>query len=274
MINTLPELWIDWCQITNTDIDHRDEAILARFARQACPPRTLLKRLRPEHPISTAPAWPAAHHQDATALERLISIGSARINDPDTGWVARLRLRRLLFAAVLIAPAEQGGLALTRRQALDLTPQKLQKLRPELGHAGNEAACPACAVWSWCHVLGTNNVWSHASVRELGHRRDAPGTEHRHVSDDPDPDWLNCTGVLSAIDRWGYIDLYASMHPSSLSIMIGAIATMVTDPVVPNLCDAVPRRPVRHITAEEETVILNRADELNARIAGILDECG
>lgn len=273
MTDTLPELWVDWCQVTNTDTRHRDAATLARFDRQTSPPHTLLARLRPEQPASSAPAWPSAHHQDASALERLISHGSACINDPDTDWIKRLGLRRLLFAAVLIAPASHGGLALTRTQAFDLTPQKLQQLRPEAGQADDEAACPACAVWSWCHVLGVNNAWSYASVRELGHRRDASGTEHRHANNDPNPDWLNCTGVLPAIDRWGYIDPYASMHPSSLSVLSTAMATLIATPVVQDRpWEPAPRQPARHITSEEEKEILTRADELNTRIATILDQ--
>ena len=88
------------------------------------------------------------------------------------------------------------------------------------------------------------------------------------------PDWLDCAGLLPAIDRWGYLDPYASMHPSSLSVLIQAMTALLDQPAAPLPSDEPePRRTVRHVTAEEERRILDRADELNTRITAILKMC-
>ncbi|MEU3626714.1 hypothetical protein BS329_35770 [Amycolatopsis coloradensis] len=189
----LPDLWLDWCVVTGNRVDIRDEAVLEEFARQAAPSQKLLSALRSP---AAAPTWPPALRDDAFALERLVHGGTSRINDPDTGWIARLRLRRLLFSAVLLAPPDQGGLGLSRGQVRDLTAQRLRELRPDIGRADEEASCPACAVWSWLDIIGTNNGWSQGALRELGQRRDTPaGERHRHELDDPSPDWLAWPGL-------------------------------------------------------------------------------
>lgn len=65
--------------------------------------------------------------------------------------------------------------------------------------------------------MGTNSGWSHSSVRALGYQRDdLTGQAHRPDRSDPSPDWQDHPGLLPAIDQWGYIDQYASMHVSSL----------------------------------------------------------
>lgn len=186
----LPKLWLEWCAVTGHPVDRRDEAVLDLFARQAAPSRKLLNALRSRR--AAAPAWPRAFRDDESALERLVRGGSARISDTATGWITRLRLRRLLFAAVLLAPPYQGGLGLSRGQARDLTSEQLRELRPRIGRADDQASCPARAVWSWLDVVGTNNGWSQAALRELGHRRDGmAGERHRHEPDDLSPDWLD-----------------------------------------------------------------------------------
>src|SRR5699024_10232192 len=165
-----------------------------------------LAALRP-HAENDAPVWPAEHREDTASLARLVHRGTALIDDPITDWVTRQRLRRLLFAGVLLAPAWQGGLGLTRGQIRDLRPARLARLRGAIGVAEDEVRCPACAVWSWLEVVGTNNGWSHASVRELGHRRDDHDpARHRHDRDDSSTDWHDCPALLPAIDRWGWID--------------------------------------------------------------------
>lgn len=254
-------------------IDRRNEETLAQFSRQAGPSQAVLKSLRPPAVMPAAPAWPPALRESGSALEKLIRNGSWRIHDADIHWTTRLRLRRLLFTAVLIAPTDQGGLALNRDQVCAFVPDRLQTLRSRIGSTGDPASCPACALWSWLEVLGTNNAWSHASVRALAHRRDDSPDEHRHLLVDTNPDWHYCTGMLPAIDRWGYVDPYVSMHRSSLSVLINAMATMIATPVVRSRpCEPPPRQPARHITSEEEQEILTRADEINARIATILDQ--
>ncbi|MFK0244612.1 hypothetical protein ACIQUM_07930 [Amycolatopsis azurea] len=273
----LPDLWLDWCAVTGNPAHVRDEATLEVFARQTAPSRKLLRALRSLTPA--APTWPPALRDDAFALERLVHGGTSRINDPDTGWIARLRLRRLLFSAVLLAPPDQGGLGLSRGQVRDLTAQRLCELRPAIGRADEEASCAACAVWSWLDIVGTNNGWSQAALRELGHRRDTrAGERHRHELDDPSPDWSawpEQANLLPAIDQWGYVDRYASLHPSSLSGLVRAMATLVETPGVPRRRVAFERADRgRSITAEEEAVIFARADEVNARVARILDEYG
>ncbi|GAB3252474.1 hypothetical protein [Arthrobacter pigmenti] len=277
MTSTLPGLWVDWCEVTGADAARPSEVSMARFARQACPPRSVLDALarlvRLDKP-APAPAWPFSHCGGTTALHMLVRRGTALIDSPDTHWVVRLRVRRLLFAAVLLAPAGHGGLGLSRRRALGLRPQELAHMQPAIAQTNEPDSCPACAVRSWCGILGTNNSWSHASVRALAHQR-GDHTSHRHSPDDPNRHWRDSPGLLPAIDRWGYIDLYTSMHRSSLSILIQSIATVIATPAVRGRPpDPAPKQPARHITPEEEKLILTRADELNTRIAAILDEWG
>jgi hypothetical protein len=272
----LPELWTDWCEVTSTPIDRRDEKTLRCFARQASPSRRLLTALRQDAEEEPAPAWPATYRDDAVALERLIHRGTMLVESWNTHWVVRLRLRRLLFASVLLAPTGQGGLGLSRRQAIDLTPDEMRRRRSRVGKAQVAASCPACAVWSWLDVLGTNNGWSQAAVRSLACQRDEPWSdEHRHDRPDASPDWRDCVGLLPGIDRWGWVDSYSSLHPSSLSILIRAMGGLLDGPVVPvPATPSVPASPVRGITPEDEAQVLARADELNARIAEILNGKG
>ncbi|MEU3624848.1 hypothetical protein BS329_18035 [Amycolatopsis coloradensis] len=275
----LPDLWLDWCAVTGNPVDRRDEATLDRFSEQVAPSRKLLNTLRPATP-APAPAWPSVLLGDVTVLSRLVHGGTSRINDPDVDWITRLRLRRLVFAAVLLAPPDQGGLGLSRTLVRGLTPERLQSLRPVIGRTTDEADCPACAVWSWLEVIGTNNDWSQDAVRALGHQRDTVADEeqHRHERDDPSPGWLDWPdypNLLPAIDQWGYLDRYGSMHPSSLSGLVHAMATLIDSPDVQRRrIEPEPVGGKRHITAEEEAAILTRADEVNARVIRILEEYG
>lgn len=79
--------------------------------------------------------------------------------------------------------------------------------------------------------------------------------------------------MLPAIDRWGYVDPYASLHPSSISVLISTIALLCQEPVPAEEPALEPVcSPVPWVTPEEEERILARADELNARIAALLCE--
>lgn len=278
MTAVLPALWTDWCKATGAAEARVDEDLLERFSRQASPSKAVLARLRhrigPAEPV--APTWPHEHHDDKGSLRRLIRRTTVMVQDPATHWMLRLRLRRMLFAAVLLAPRTHGGLGLNRAQARQLRPATLERLRPRVGVAGEPGSCPACAVWSWLDVIGTNNGWSHGAVRVLGHRRDQEGTEHRHELPDTSPDWHLCIGLLPAIDRWGYVNTYSSLHPSSLSAVASAMATLLEGPppVPAPMPEPCPARPRRAVSGEEEAAILARADELNARVTRILAEYG
>ncbi|WP_409495472.1 hypothetical protein [Amycolatopsis sp. cmx-11-12] len=73
----------------------------------------------------------------------------------------------------------------------------------------------------------------------------------------------------------GYLDRYGSLHPSSLSGLVRAIETLVDARVAPaRLTDVEPVSAQPRITAEEEAAILARADEVNARVARILEDYG
>lgn len=278
MTTALPDLWTDWCLVTGVPAGRVDEVSLSSFSQQAQPSQavlmTLRRRLAPKDPV--APAWPRGHRDDPDSLQRLIRRATAIIQHPDTHWVFRLRLRRMLFAAVLLAPASHGGHGLDRAGALRLRPDRMRELRQWIGIAEDPSACPACATWSWLGVIGTNSGWSHGSVRLLGNRRDEVGPAHRHVRPDPSPDWHLCVGMLPAVDRWGWIDAYRSMHPSSLSAVISAAALLLDGPEpapapVPAAA-AMPASPRRQMSREEEEQILKRADELTARVEAILRE--
>lgn len=278
MTTPLPDLWTDWCSVTGVPAHKIDEVSLSRFSQQAQPSQALLtalrRRLAPKDPV--APAWPRGHRDDPDSLQRLIRRTTAIIQHPDTHWVFRLRLRRMLFAAVLLAPPSHGGLGLGRAGALGLRPDRMRELRQWIGIAEDPSACPACTTWSWLDVIGTNSGWSHGSVRVLGHRRDEVGSAHRHLRPDPSPDWHLSIGMLPAVDRWGWIDAYRSMHPSSLSAVISAAALLLDGPEpapgpgpAAAAMQASPRRQMSH---EEEEQILKRADELTARVEAILRE--
>ncbi|MCQ6272063.1 hypothetical protein M8J71_16450 [Pseudarthrobacter sp. R1] len=278
MTTALPDLWTDWCSVMGVPAGRIDETAVSRFVQQVQPSQAVLtalrRRLAPKDPV--APAWPRAHREDIGSLQRLIRRGTAIVQHPGTHWVFRLRLRRMLFAAVLLAPPSQGGLGLDRSGALEMRPERMRRLRPRVGVAEDPASCPSCATWSWLDVIGTNSGWSHGSVRALGHRLDEEGTSHRHLQPDPNPDWHLALGMLPAVDRWGWIDSYRSMHPSSLSAVISAVALLLDGPepvLAPGpAAVAMPAGPRRQISREEEEQILKRADELTARVEAILRE--
>lgn len=270
-------LWSDWCVVTRTPENQRDEATLAQFARDASPPRRMLDRLRlgTTSVSQSAPAWPFTN--DLIKLESVLNHLSRRDAHPDTHWVTRLRLRRLAFVAVLVAPVEQGGLARTRQEVHDLAPEDLHDPRATIGSSTGEWSCPSCSVWSWLEVLGTDNGWSHHSMRALAHRPlGEEGSPHRCSRTDPSPDWLDCRRLLPAVDRWGYLDPYSSMHISSISVLLQAlplILDQLATETPPNEQEVVVRRPAtRTFTPEEETEVFARADQLNARVAKILAE--
>ena len=183
-----------------------------------------------------------------------------------------------MFAGVLLAPIHQGGLGLTRDQTLRLTPASFEEVRPRIGTAEEEIDCPACAVWSWLELLGANVGWSSAMVKSLAHRRDKPSGPHRHEIKDPSPewsDWPDCPNLLPAIDRWGYLDLYKSMHRSSLSMLIGTMPWLLTAaPIDDPGRTRQPTASAPHISPEREAEILARADELNARVSAVLAAFG
>ncbi|MEO5316859.1 hypothetical protein DC347_19605 [Pseudarthrobacter sp. AG30] len=278
MTTALPELWTDWCTVAGVPDFRLDEPTLTLFSRQADPPKAVLASLRrllaPEP--QTAPAWPRRRRDDPNSLQRLIQRATAIIQHPDTHWVFRLRLRRMLFAAVLLAPPSHGGLGLDRSGALRLPPDAMNRVRGQIGVTPEPDACPACVTWSWLDVLGTNYGWSHGSVRALGHRRDEEGPAHRHLRPDPNPDWHLCVGMLPAVDRWGWIDPYHSMHPSSLSAVISAAALLLDGPEPapgPGPAAAAMQASLRRqMSREEEEQVLKRADELTARVEAILRE--
>ncbi|GAP61427.1 hypothetical protein AHiyo1_51270 [Arthrobacter sp. Hiyo1] len=102
-------------------------------------------------------------------------------------------------------------------------------------------------------------------------------TAHRHVRDDPNPDWgdwQDCSNLLPGIDRWGYIYQYSSMHRSSLSAVIAVMRMLLEAPVQQPQALAFAPEPhtIRHVTPEEEIEILALADELNTRVAALLAE--
>lgn len=278
MTTALPDLWTDWCSVAGKPAEQVDAAALALFSRQVGASRAVLASLRrmicPEPAV--APAWPRAHRDDPESLHRLVKRATILVQEPATHWVFRLRLRRMIFAAVMIAPPGHGGLGLDRPGTLGLRPNEMQRLRTRIGIAPDPQSCPACAVWSWLEVVGTNNGWSHGAVRALGHRRDREDDEHRHLLPDANTDWLFCVGMLPAIDRWGYVEPYASMHPSSLTAVIRAMDALLEGPapVRTPMPDPEPRSTRHEISPEEEERILARADELTARVAKILREYG
>lgn len=191
---------------------------------------------------------------------------------PIVDWQTRLQVLRLLFVAVLIAPHDEGGLGLTGGEAVALTSRRVTNLRNELGVHEDAAACPRCVVWRWLEVIGTNHASSRYAIRGLLHASPDP-VEHHHLSPDPRPEWTLCSALLPAIDRWGYIEQYTSMHRSSLPVVIQDIVRLAQQAGPQReTSDPEPQPPVRQVTPEEEAEILARADEVNARIEALLRE--
>jgi hypothetical protein len=273
--DALPDLWVDWCLVTGTRADQIDESTVDRFTSQVQVPQAVLQLLRTlmDPPEQLATVWPGPLQNDPDSLNRLLRQGSLLINSATTHWIARLRIRRLLFAGVLLAPRDFGGAGLSRREALGLAPSQLQAIRGELGTGPSPGECPRCAVWSWLEVIGTNNSWSHGVVRELAHRTDESDGRHRHLEPDPRPDWGDALGLLPAIDQWGYINPYGSLHPSSLSVLVHAIFDLIDGPVLVQQEEtSAPEPGIRHFSAAEEAEVLARADQLNAHITKVLAE--
>lgn len=268
------DLWTDWCSVTGTPQEDRDPATLDRFARQASPSQRVLAALRSTQTID-GPAWPAEHRKDKSSLRRLLARGTVLLEHPDANWLSRLRLRRLLFAGVLLAPASHGGLGLSRPQVRALTPVRLERLRPTIDCAEDTNGCPACAVWSWIEVVGANYDWSRFLVRNVVLRgKPDCGPDHRHEYPDPYSGWSMSPVVLVGIDRWGWIEPWTPMHPASISGLARAIRTLLDGPAPPSAPAVVPAPPPRQIGPEEEAEIHTRADEVLARVADVLAEFG
>jgi hypothetical protein len=92
------------------------------------------------------------------------------------------------------------------------------------------------------------------------------------------PDWLDWPehpNLLPAVDQWSWIDRHGLMHPLSLSVLVEAITAIVESPaIMVRSIDPQPVRQITLVTPEEEVEVLAWADELNARIAGVLAEYG
>lgn len=275
----MPSLFSDWCAVTGADPRCLDELTLERFAHMAQPSRAVLEQLRSsshDQPSPRAAAWSTPLRGNGHALARVLRTGTASIQDAGDDWQHRVRLRRLLALAVLIAPHEAGGAALTRTEITELVPPRLHALREQIGVHNDPTSCPRCVVFSWLRVIGTNRHWSRAAVIEAETFPDRlkPG-EHRHELADPEPDWQlwpDEPSLLPRLDRWGYLELHASLHPSSISVLIEQISALADLPVVEHVSEGQVVRhdpPTPRISAEREREILAEADALNARMARI-----
>lgn len=285
-------LWLDWCEVTSTDPEQRDADVIARFTTQARPSRATIAALT--GPASTtdaarATAWP--HQRAQAGLEDLLQRTDQTFRRADRAWSLRLKLLRLQFAAVLIAPRDQGGLALGREALARLTPRELHELRPAITTTAAPAACPACTASWWLEVLATANTWSRAAVTNVLHQRVlAPADDdsaHRHDRRDPSDawrDWPDLPNLLPAIDRWNYVSLRTSMHRSSLSVLIANIAEQLHEPFVPpptrtTTTLSAPPRAITRIDPRDDADLLARADEvadradaLNRRLLVLLEQ--
>lgn len=274
-VNVLPSLWIDWCAATGTPVALRDEVTLSRFTQQTRPSQSVLKALQPTVTMRT-PAWPSTMLENPNALHQLLRAGTNLAQGASTSWASRLRIRRLLFTAVLIAPETQGGFGLTRAQIRALTPHSIEQRLPDLENAVEQAECISCTAWAWLDILGANSNWSRGGIRQLIHQREVRTNCPRHRTRTPSDawkDWPNYPNLLPAIDRWGWINPYSSVHPSSLSTLIRDLEQLYEEPPEP-IEEPLPQTlatPPR-ISPEEEAAILARADEVNARVAALLHD--
>ena len=249
----------------------------------AQPSQAVLAQLRIQHtqPERIAPAWPRTLRDDQQALTRLVRNGTASVQLAGSDWQHRVRLRRMLAVAVLIAPADAGGAALSRAEITGLRPPRMSALRQQLGTDPEPACCPRCVIWSWLQVIGTNRHWSRAAVREHESFPDRlEAGQHRHELEDPEPDWMLWgvdASLVPALDRWGYLELHASLHPSSLSVIITRIADLAARPTAQYVPEgrretSLQRGP--RISAEREHEILAEADALDARMKRLIASLG
>lgn len=128
----------------------------------------------------------------------------------------------------------------------------------------------------WLDILSANSSWSRPAVRQLVHDSTALSTHVHEPSSQSWADWPDHPNLLPAIDRWGYLERFRSLHQSSLSRIIAAIALIAEAPPAPQIMpEPEPRRnPDRSFSAEEVADVWARADELNARISMLLREEG
>lgn len=135
MTTALPDLWTDWCSVISVPAGRIDETTVSRFVQQVQPSQALLAALRrrPAPKDPPAPAWPRGHRDDPDSLQRLIRRGTAIVQHPGTHWVFRLRMRRMLFTAVLLAPRSHGGLGLDRSGALNAPGARADRRRSGTG---------------------------------------------------------------------------------------------------------------------------------------------
>lgn len=280
-MSRLLSLFDDWCAATGTAPEDLDEAVLERFAHQAQPNQAVLNVLRRQlsPPVSAAPAWPSLLREDLQALNHVLRVGTASIQLTGHDWQHRVRLRRMLAIAVLIAPVEAGGAKLSRAEVSALKPASMTRLREQLGTAEATAECPRCALWSWLCVIGLNRHWSRAAVRERESFPDElDDAAHRHECPDPEPDWQlwpEEASLMPSMDQHGYLELHTSLHPSSLFVVIAQIADLGMRPA-PKQIPMHPARPPAavagpRITAQREREILAEADALEARMRRLFE---
>lgn len=265
----------------------------------ASPSRSLLRAVvEPTSAARRAPeaqAWPRDLEVSTTGvltaptLQRALltlTWGSGHVAGDESvarsaAWVERLRTRRDGYLLVLLAPRDQGGLGLSRRGAGQLTPLDLSELRCQIGTNEDPATCPACAVSRWLHVAGLYSGWSLASVRSL--MNTTPDLA-RHAcpplggAPDPEPEWITCSTLLPAIDRYGAFDLWKPVSLRTVSSVLAlrtAEAALFTPPVdagVPDVPRAQDRIPAREFTPAEVQEVFDEADELNRRLKALLDD--
>lgn len=281
LMEQMPSLWSDWCAVVGVNPENLDKHTIRRFQRMAQPSQAVLAQLRIQHtkPKRIAPTWPQTLRDNEQALTRVLRSGTASVQLAGSDWQHRVRLRRMLAVAVLIAPVDAGGAALSRAEITELRPPRMSALRQQLATDPEPACCPRCAIWSWLQVVGMNRHWSRAAVRE--HESFPDRLEvgmHRHELEDPEPDWAlwnEEASLMPAMDQWGYLELHTSLHPSSLSVVIAQIADLGMRPA-PKQIPMHPARPPAaadepRITAQREREILAEADALEARMRRLFE---
>lgn len=131
----------------------------------------------------------------------------------------------------------------------------------------------------WLAVLAVRVRWGTRgairmelrTLRELNsavHHDDALQVGHlREIS------WLDQRHLVPAIDRWGALDRFRSLHPPSLSVVLRALTLLVhtPSPEIPRTVD-VPFVPARRFTDQEFEDILAHADQVNKRVRDLLNQ--
>lgn len=281
-------LWADWCHATGHSGLVLEEATLDRF--QAAVPRARLSDLRRTARDVGLP-WPGEPGPPdpwlAVEAGGLPSLDAALRGCPRSGWPDGYRGRRDAWLLLLTR-----GLRMTRTQVVQLRGCDIDHegsrhdrtgrgSRPlvvgghQLGAATCTAVCPSCVAARWLRCIEQEHRWGRSAVREL--LLQVPGaapTEHDHNA----PQLPGFAVLAPAIDRHGWATDWRPMTTRAVTSVLAArhapdqlASPSVAAGITPQATSELSR-PFDRTTFDRMDAACRRADEVNQRIAALLDD--